>query len=151
MPELLSVSLTRIIAAAPQDRDWWLIGSVAAKLSGIDLDPQDVDVLASRSTIDRFVANLGGGVVMGTENDRFRSTPFCRVEVPGGLPIELMGDLHVRHGDVWQPLVIRTRVAVDTPVGRVYVPSVDEQAEIFERFGRPKDLAKARRIRVSGG
>ena len=55
----LEVSLARIVAAAPQADDWWLIGSVAARLSGIDLEPQDVDVLGSRTTIEAFARNLG--------------------------------------------------------------------------------------------
>ena len=149
----LDTSLARIVAAAPADQDWWLIGSVAARLSGIDLEPEDVDVLASRAVIEAFVVNLGGGVTAGSGSDRFRSNPFVRVAVEGGLPIELMGDLHVNDngGDNgWQPLRINTRVAIATAVGTVYVPSLSEQADIFERFGRPKDLAKARRIRFPG-
>ncbi|ESQ92969.1 hypothetical protein ABAC460_01590 [Asticcacaulis sp. AC460] len=143
----LEVSLSRIVAAAPDAGDWWLIGSVAARLLGIDLEPQDVDVLGSRATIEAFAGNLGGGVVAGSGSDRFRSTPFVRVEIDGGLPVELMGDLHV-NSDGWLPLKVKTRVAVATVAGVVYVPSLTEQAEIFETFGRPKDLEKARLIRL---
>lgn len=143
----LETSLARIVAAAPPSDDWWLIGSVAARLCGIDLEPQDVDVLGSRATIEAFARNLGGGAVAGSGNDRFRSTPFLRVEIDGGLPVELMGDLHVNTGG-WLPLRVKTRVAVATVAGTVYVPSLAEQADIFEAFGRPKDLAKASLIRL---
>ncbi|ESQ77142.1 hypothetical protein ABAC402_01720 [Asticcacaulis sp. AC402] len=143
----LDVSLGRIVAAAPDVDDWWLIGSVAARLSGIDLEPEDVDVLGSRDTIEAFVHNLGGGVIAGSGSDLFRSTPFVRVAVAGGLAIEMMGDLHLNTGG-WQPLTVKTRVAVPTATGIVYIPSLAEQADIFESFGRPKDLAKARLIRL---
>ncbi|EGF92549.1 hypothetical protein ABI_09860 [Asticcacaulis biprosthecium C19] len=143
----LEVSLARIVAAAPDTDDWWLIGSVAARLSGIDLEPQDVDVLGSRTTIEAFARNLGGGVVAGSGSERFRSTPFVRIEIDGGLPVELMGDLHVNSGG-WTPLRVKTRVALTTAAGTVYAPSLAEQADIFEAFGRHKDLTKARLIRM---
>ena len=149
IPAALLRSLARIVAAAPPGQDWWLIGSTALMLSGIDVEPQDVDVLASTATINAFIANLGGGVVLGSANERFRSQPFCRVEVEGGLPIELMGDLEVQSRGNWQALEVTTRVPIETETGTVFVPTLDEQAAIFTLFGRPKDLAKAELIRVA--
>ncbi len=143
----LAVSLARIVAAAPAGADWWLIGSVAAKLSGINVEPQDVDVLASTATIEAIADNLGGGVSQGNRNERFRSRPFCRVTVEHGLDIELMGDLEVCRSGIWQPLVVTSRVAVEIAAGTVYVPLLGEQVRIFELFGRPKDLAKAELIK----
>ncbi len=141
-------SLATLIAAAPEGcDDWWLIGSAAAHLSGIDLEPQDVDVFGGRATIERFLANLGVVTQAGSQSDRFRSTPFQSLSVENGLPLEFMGDLHVRDGDEWHPLRLTTRVSVNTPYGRVYMPSLAEQKAVFELFGRPKDLAKAAMIR----
>ncbi|MBW8882334.1 MAG: hypothetical protein JF615_13180 [Asticcacaulis sp.] len=144
----LEVSLARLAAVAPA-APWWLIGSVAAKLCGIDLEPEDVDVCASESIIEAMLTKLGVEPETRGQNDRFRSSPFCRVPVEGGLPIEVMGDLHVRQDGAWRPLVITTRLPVAVAGGTVYVPSLEEQARIFELFGRPKDLAKADLIRLS--
>ena len=63
MPSRLAKSLAVLIAATPEGQDdWWLIGSTAACLCGIDLEPQDVDLLASTATISAFAGRLGGAV-----------------------------------------------------------------------------------------
>lgn len=141
----LDLSLRKLIAAAPSGEDWWLIGSAAAYLCGIELEPHDVDVVASQATVETLAHALGG-IPVAEPSALFRSTPFVRVYVPDGLPIELMGDLQV-HATDWTPLRLTTRVAIETPSGTIYVPSLDEQTAIFEQFGRPKDLAKAAILR----
>ncbi len=144
MNPALAQSLEKVIAAAPQGRDdWWLIGSAAAHLSGVDLAPADVDIVAGRETIEAFLARLGPAQPKPSENGRFRSIPFCCIPVSGGLDIEVMGDLHVLSSGVWQPLILTTRVPVETGHGPVFVPTLAEQVAVFELFGRPKDLAKA--------
>ena len=148
MTPALAQSLERIIAAAPEGRDWWLIGSAAAHLSGVDLSPADVDIVGGRETIEAFLARLGPANAKPSENGRFRSTPFCCIPVFGGLDIELMADLHVLSSGVWQPLILTTRVTLETEHGLVFVPALTEQVAVFELFGRPKDLAKAAMVRA---
>ena len=140
----LGLSLDRLMASVPPDADdWWLIGSTAALLAGIALMPDDVDLFGGTATLDAVVRNLGGATVSGSPSQHFRSTPFCRITIEGGLPIEVMGDLEVGRDGQWRPLRIRTRIPVSFGSGQVYVPDLAEQAAIFELFGRPKDMAKA--------
>ena len=146
----LFTSLRQLIAAIPAGRDdWCLIGSAAAFLSGIDLQPDDIDVVGTKATIEALHANLGKGTsTLASEDSKlFHSMPFVRVQVEGGRPIELMGDLKICIDGAWQHLVITTRQRVITPAGILYVPSLKEQVSIFERFGRPKDLQKADLLR----
>ncbi len=140
----LETSLQRLLSAMPDRDDWWLIGSAAAYLSGIDLKPQDVDLFGGRSTIMTLLDALGETPGGGKGDGLFRSDPFHRVEVDNGLDIEVMADLTVRG----EPLILHTRVAIETAFGPVFVPSLQEQVRVFELFGRPKDLTKAAAIRV---
>ena len=140
----LLVSLRALLTSPLKDAgDWWLIGSTAARLSGADLVPEDIDVFGPAAAMTAIVNHFGGASLSGTPGERFRSQPFCRLTVADGLPIEVMGDLEVKSEGIWQKLHIESRVAVATPAGTVYVPSLDEQIAIFELFGRDKDLAKA--------
>ena len=148
MPPELLLSLRALLNSPLKDAgDWWLIGSTAARLSGADLMPEDIDVFGSSAAMTAVVAHFGGASSNGTSGERFRSQPFCRITVPTGLPIEVMGGLEVQSNGIWQKLRIASRIAVATEAGTVYVPSLDEQIAIFELFGRDKDLAKAAILR----
>lgn len=146
-PTQLVISLRALLEAVADADDWWLIGSTAACLSGADFTPEDVDVFGSSATMAAIVGHFGGASTTGTSGERFRSQPFCRIAISGGLPIEVMGDLEVKSNEAWDRLRIHSRVAIATPVGTVYVPDLDEQVAIFELFGRDKDLAKAAILR----
>jgi hypothetical protein len=145
--EPLDTSLNWLIDHAPKDAQWWLIGSAAALLIGAELNPQDVDVVASAAVIERIT----GVAPQGRTSDpasAFHSDPFFRLEIKGGLPIEFMGDLVVGPHGSRTPLNIHTRQAINLPRGTVYVPEILEQIAIFETFGRPKDLAKAEMLKA---
>jgi hypothetical protein len=144
----LAGALAEIAIAAPSDaEDWWIIGSAAMVLCGIEnLEPEDVDLLGSSATLFRFLDRWQVALGQPRPGNRFRSHPYVRVEPPGCLPIETMGDLHVFSQGAWQSLKPLTRVAVDVGGLTVFVPSLREQFDILQLFGRPKDLAKARLI-----
>lgn len=131
-------------AAPPEAQDWWIIGSTAMVLAGIEgVEPDDVDILGSQATVLRFLGNWQvepGGRVPG---DRFRSFPYRRIRLPDCTDIETMGDLDVRVDGGWRRVVPRTRVEVKFGGVSLFVPEISEQAEIMRLFGRPKDLAKA--------
>lgn len=146
-PQILLSLRTLLASPLCEAGDWWLIGSTAARLSGAELVPEDIDVFGSSSAMTAIVTHFGGAWLSGTPGARFRSQPFCRLTVAGGLPIEVMGDLEVKSGEIWQKLRIHSRIAVATEAGTVYIPSLDEQIAIFELFGRDKDLAKAAILR----
>jgi len=139
----LQSAIDFVSAVMPKDSDWWIIGSTAVALLGIEVTVADVDVVASPKVISAVLERIGAQPLPPKADKRFRSTPFARVERPGMLPVEFMGGLQVNGKDGWQPLVIASRQAVRAGGATVYIPSPEEQIAIFHRFGRDKDRVRA--------
>jgi hypothetical protein len=131
--------------------DWWIIGSGALVLAGIDaVSPEDVDVFGPHEGMLHLLEALGVRDIRSPKpGDRFRSNPYQRVRRPGLPDIEVMGGLEVNTAVGWQALAPRTRVPVRVRDATVYIPSLSEQAGIFRLFGREKDNAKARLAEAS--
>jgi len=127
----------------PADADWWIIGSTAVALLGIEVTVADVDVIASTDVMSDVIAKIGLEPLPPKADSLFRSRPFARLEQPDMLAIEFMGGLQVNGPDGWQPLIIASRQAVRAGTATVYIPSPQEQIAIFHRFGRDKDLKRA--------
>ena len=129
---------------------WWLIGSTAMLLAGVDdVLPHDIDVLASERDADAFIARHGDSLERDYRpagEERFRSR-FARFRF-APLPVEVMGGLQVRRGDAWMPVRIEATRMVDCAGAVVPIPTSDEQLRLFEWFGRDKDIDKARRLRA---
>lgn len=147
MDDRLAATLRLIAARAPQASDWWIIGSTAAALMGVDFAPEDVDIFGGADTIRRFCDALGSQPKPPTPHALFKSEPFEVFAGESLLPIELMGDMRLRRDGVWTPFNILSRIGVEFGGGTVYVPSLPEQAAIFTAFGRGKDLKKAAQVR----
>jgi len=139
----LQSAIEFVSAVMPDDCDWWIIGSAAVALLGIDVTVADVDVMASSQVISDVLMRIGVSPLPPRADDRFRSTPFARAERSGMLPVEFMGGLEVNGDDGWQPLVITSRRAARAGAVTVYIPSPQEQIAIFHRFGRDKDRVRA--------
>jgi hypothetical protein len=127
--------------------DWWIIGSGAMNLCGVETEARDVDVLGSEATIAAVVKSLDLKPFPPSNDPLFRSLMFARHDLPDAVPVEFMGGFEVRAGGVWQPLVIHSRREIKTPNGPVFVPELEEQIEILKLFGRDKDLKRADLIR----
>ena len=146
MQSALETSL-RLVAEHTQNIEgsWWIIGSTAALLSGFtDFDPDDVDLFGSTETMSAFVRSFGVEPASGALHFQFRSMPYQRISLPDTTPIEIMGNLEVVTAGRWHHLSVTTRVEVTGFGTPLWIPSVREQIAIFELFGRPKDLAKAK-------
>jgi hypothetical protein len=120
---------------------WWLIGSAAAHLIGLDGAVRDVDLLTSRRDAETLMSRWGLAPFRPAPSSRFRSELFA-VHAGAPMPIELMAGLRVR-GALLRP---RTRVRIDRPSGTLFVPNCAEQVSICRLFGRPKDLVRAARL-----
>ena len=130
--------------------DWWLIGSAAMALLGVEgLTVGDVDLLAEPDDATALLAALGVAAAPGTASDRFRSDRFGRW-TGAPLPVEVMGGFHVRAGDGWTRLQLRSRQAVTVGAHRYFAPSAAEMIEICELFGRAKDRERAAGLRALG-
>ncbi len=125
---------------------WWVIGSTAAALHGLE-NPTigDVDIVTSAAGARRFLSEPDASAINDDGKDVFRSEAFVHLT---GLPlkVEILGGLRVRG----TPLAIATRVPI--PVGKTlaYVPSRWELIRIFRLFGRPKDIARAEALAALG-
>ncbi|MBW6525522.1 hypothetical protein KZ813_01575 [Sphingomonas sp. RHCKR7] len=135
----LAAALGRVAAALDGARDpWWVIGSAAAWLHGAVTSVADVDVLLSAHDATAVLAAWRGAIVIGAPGERFRSSPFARLQ-GATLPIELMAGLEVHDERHWRAVRPVTRQAL----AGVYVPEREELAALFALFGRDKDLARA--------
>ena len=129
--------------------EWWIIGSTAALLAGCHVfEPDDVDVFGSTETMREFVKSFGSEADDAPSHKQFRSMPYQRIHLPHATPIEVIGGLEVLFEGHWQRLLIKSRNEISGFGAPLWIPSVKEQIRIFELFGRPKDLAKAKTLRL---
>jgi hypothetical protein len=138
---MLDATLARVAAAMAQAgaRDhWWIIGSAAVVLHGVDTSVADVDLLLSPADAERLLAVWPGAVATGTASERFRSHPYARLD-GAPLPVEIMAGLEVCVDGMWQAVRPVTRAAR----GEVVVPGRAEMVDILQMFGREKDLRRA--------
>jgi hypothetical protein len=137
-----------ILAAAMRDvrEPWWIIGSAAMALHGVrPLVVGDLDLLTGPAEARRLLGAWGVRDDASSSLGRFRSEAFGRWRA-GTLPVDVMGGFHVRVGDEWRPVQPQTRKAVRAGEALLFVPSLDELAEMCRLFGRPKDLERERLI-----
>lgn len=118
---------------------WWIIGSAAVALHGIDPgDIRDVDVVLSHADFQRCFANVRMKREL-SPNPLFRSDLFAR-RGRQPLVIEAMAGLQVNGPTGWRPLMIGTREEIREGL---YVPSRRELRAILLSFGRAKDIRRA--------
>lgn len=148
LPAPLAATLDALAPALPALRhDWWLVGSAAMTLLGVEgLEVADVDLLAQPDDARALLGRLGARWAVGEASDRFHSQVFGRWR-GGPLPVEVLGGLHVRVDATWVRLQPSSRQAIDCRGVRFYVPSVAEMIEICAMFGRAKDHERAARLR----
>ena len=140
---LVSVGNRLAVAVDP----WWVIGSAAAALYGLDAaSVGDVDVVTSVADARGLLAGPNAVAIDDGGKGSFRSEVFVHLT---GLPmtVEILGGFSARGAR----LAIATRVAA--PVGEtlVYLPERKELVAILRLFGRPKDLARAAALAALGG
>lgn len=138
---LRSVAAAMAAAADP----WWVIGSAAVRIHGVDTTVADIDVLTSKRDGNAVVAAWRGDVSLGAPGDRFRSAPFARLS-GAALPIEVMAGLEVGHAGDWHPLIPRSRIWLDG----IPVPDRAELITILRMFGREKDMQRAALLAAGG-
>lgn len=141
----------RIVAGALQGArdDWWVIASAAAALHGVDQPPVgDVDVLASDRDAAAVLARLGLAPLETEPHPLFRSRLLGRWTAPP-MAVEIMSGFHIRAGDEWREVRPTTRQPFGLGGLTIFAPARDELADMLTAIGRPKDLARARRLRAA--
>lgn len=125
---------------------WCVIGSGAMMIAGAPVaDCPDLDIMtteAGAAALEAaWVRYRDAGYAPGDDGP-FRSR-FSAYDLPEGR-VEVMGGLMLRRGGVLSPVAIPA--AVEGRLGGlpVCIATLEGQIALFERFGRPKDLEKAR-------
>lgn len=128
--------------------DWWLIGSAAMVLHGVELAAiDDIDILTTPAGARDLALWWGLEPTSPSPSDRFDSEVFLqKTDTP--LTVEVMAGFRVKRAGGWRPVLPRTRVALAGPGGVFVVPSRDELLEILALFGRPQDLERAKLLKA---
>jgi hypothetical protein len=151
LPDAAIATLAAFIDRLAIIRDpWWLIGGAAVALQGVPIDPlADIDVIMSKQDAGKVLSDLGIAPERPGGSELFRSAVFGRwLALP--IPVDIMGDFEVRTPEGWVRVAPRTREPVIIDGRIAYVPARQELIAILRRFGRPKDLERARRLGRAG-
>jgi hypothetical protein len=128
------------VGATLQD-EWWVIGSAAIALTGVDIEVLDVDLLVSERDARTLLGGWATPTAVASDQDRFRSVAGEHAGTP--IPIQVMGRLEVNVEDAWVPIAPTTRVTIDLSGGTVYTPDPDDLLALLLMFRRPQDLVRA--------
>lgn len=132
------------------DDPWWVIASAAVALHGADPGQvSDIDILLSVDDAQRILPTIGVEVGPGAAHADFRSGLFGTWRGTA-LPVEFMADFHHRSGNAWVRVQPVTRQCIDIAGVVLYVPDRSELRSLLERFGRPKDIERARALGNNG-
>lgn len=135
------IRLSEVMAAVGVDGI--VIGSAAVALLGAKTQPADIDLLLAPDDGRRLLDRLGIAPLAPDRDPRFRSALYARwTDTP--LPVEIMADLRLAEAGGWHRLHCATRRVVQVGPARLHVPEPAELHAILHRFGRTKDLERAR-------
>ncbi|WP_294306388.1 hypothetical protein [uncultured Sphingomonas sp.] len=145
-PELCATLHSVAGAMASFPDGWWIIGSAALTLHGIDAGPVgDVDLLIEAGLADAVFDRLGITPVVLPPDPLFRSTAFARCGATL-VPVEVMAGLDVAVAGHWQRVEPCTRRRIMKIDGPLFVPDQQELLALFRLFGRPKDAPRIRAL-----
>ncbi len=128
---------------------WVLAGSVSLALQGVDVNPNDIDILTDRNgafQINRILKEYEIRPVRLRRSKRFQSY-FGEFEI-NGVRVEVMGDLKERVGLEWRDLSHRLSAPKITKVEEVKLPisPLEDQLRSYRALRRRKDLSKIQKI-----
>ena len=128
--------------------DWWLIGSAAMVLMGVDLAAiDDIDILTTPAGARALAARWGLAPTTPGPSERFDSDVFFqRSDTP--LAVEVMAGFRVKAADDWTPVLPKTRVGLAGPGGPWFAPSRGELLDMLALFGRAQDVQRAGLLRA---
>ncbi|WP_322964212.1 hypothetical protein [Sphingomonas fuzhouensis] len=138
-PELTATLRSVAEAMASFPDGWWIIGSAALALHGVDAGlVHDVDVLIDARLTDAVFDRLGVAPITLPPDPLFRSAAFAKWDATP-VPVEVMAGLHVAVAGRWQRVEPRTRQRIVMAEGALFVPDRQELLALCRLFGRPKD------------
>lgn len=129
---------------------WWVIGSAAIALVGVDIEVPHVELLVSERDAETLVADWAPRQPADAWQDRLRAIRGQHTSTP--LPIDVVGRPEVLAETGWRAVVPSTRLEVTmtsehdatSPERRtLYIPDPDDQLALLLLFRRPQDLVRA--------
>jgi hypothetical protein len=127
---------------------WWIFGGAAMALLGVESEEvKDIDVLISAADAGILTKAFGFINHADSGHNRFRSSWFAKLTLDD-MPVEILAEFQVGHGDHWERILPVTRHQIRLSGASFYTPEPQELADIFEKCARPKDLARATRLRI---
>ena len=126
------------------DDDYYIIGSSALILSGIDIGiTHDIDILTTSHNSDILQKAWNNKLIENPgmkESDLFKSNFACFQFRK--MQIEAIGNLNVFKESQWIPLNINDYNIFTLNDLKIKIPTLTEQIRILNLFGRSKDLLR---------
>jgi hypothetical protein len=130
---------------------WTLVGSLSLALQGVDVSPNDIDILSDKTgayLIGDLLKDYGNKPVEFKEVAMVRSYlgEFCINEIE----IEVMAEYQEKVEGQWKDLGSRLDSPILVQIGTLSVPvsSLLSQLQSYASSGREKDKAKVSAIRA---
>ncbi len=143
LSDLHQMTLQQVADLLADTQDpWWVLGSAAMALIGGDPgEVGDIDVLVSGRDAEALMQAFALTNQADGGTPQFRSDYYLVPQL-GALRVEIMAGYQICCGDAWQPVTPASRQAVTVGPATLLVPDRQEQIELLQRLGRPKDLAR---------
>ncbi len=149
---MIPIRILRVLAILAEKLEssktsWAITGSTSLALQGIDLVPNDVDILTDEAgayTIANLFSEQVVSPVSFKRSPRYESH-FGRLEVEG-VTIEIMGNLRVFRGGQWSPIMTpQTRKVEIIEVENQKVPVISlasqkDSGYLKERLGKTRSI-----------
>lgn len=138
----LEPTLAEVSRAAARLQDpWWVTGSAAIALTGVEIEVLDVDLLLSHRDARTLLGDWAVPTRVTEEQDRFRFIAGTHGGTP--IPVQILGALDVNVEGQWFPVTPTTRQQIDLAGGPLYIPDVADQLALLLLLRRPQDLVRA--------
>ena len=129
---------------------WVLAGSVSLALQGVDIRPNDIDILTDKEgafEINRLLKDYEVKPIR-FRCSRFFQSYFGEFEIEG-VKVEVMGDLKELVEGEWRSLSQRLSTSRIIEIEGIKLPvsPLEDQLRSYQALGRRKNSSKIRKIR----
>jgi hypothetical protein len=152
MLTLYQIEALKIITSklATTDIRWAVYASGALALQGVDIIPDDLDIITDAkgaSVMHGLLGEYEAKSFKKTPSDKFKSDPFILFLIKG-VRVEVAGDFCIKTGDRWILMSYLLDTATTICLGdmKIPTPTLHEMVMVYQMMGREKDLAKIKKI-----
>lgn len=138
-----------------QNIRWVLVGSVSLALNGVNIEPEDIDILTDKEgayRINELIKEYEVRPVKFGQTETVKS--HLGEFLIRGIKVEVMGDMWEKVRGEWQDMTRQRLTApriIRFPGMDLPISQLADQLASYEASGREKDVAKVQRIREALG